>query len=178
MISRPVILIGLPGAGKTTVGRLLAPRLGLPFADLDRTVELRAGCSIAEFFERLGEAEFRRAEAEAMAELLGGAPHVIAAGGGWAAQPEALSLVRRRADPIVVYLRVTPAHAALRLGTVSDRPLLLDGNRNEQLAGMLAIRSPFYQRADLSVATDDRPPEAVAQEIARLCLDGSRRKSL
>ena len=172
MIGRPVILIGLPGAGKTTIGQLLAPELGLPFADLDRMVESRAGCSIADFFARFGEAEFRRAEAEIMAELLGGAPRVIAAGGGWAVQPEALSEARRRAEPIVVYLRVSPAQAAVRLGTVSNRPLLMEGDRAEQLARLLAVRAAFYDRADLTVGTGDRPPAAVAQEIARLCLDG------
>jgi shikimate kinase len=164
-VKRHVVLIGLPGAGKSTAGRLAADALGCPFCDVDERVVAEAGTTLAELFARHGEPAFRDAERAMLARALAEPPQVIAAGGGWAAQPGNLECTRDRA--ITVYLTCAPEAAARRLAGTGDRPLLA-GDMVAQLRGLAAARAVFYQRADATVATDDRAPGDVAGAVAAL----------
>jgi len=153
-VRRSIILVGLPGSGKTSVGRLVAARWNTPFTDIDEQVELVAGHSVAEIFRRSGEAEFRRLERAAMDRALDHPPHLISAGAGWIAQPGSLEAARAR-GALVVYLRVTPALAAARLSADSEggggRPLLDGHDPEARLEELLAARRQWYDQADARV---------------------------
>lgn len=160
---RHVVLIGLPGAGKTEVGRRLAAALHTRFTDLDLDIAARAGMPVARIFAEQGERTFRQLEREAMGAALAEPPQVIAAGGGWATEPGNLAAVEGRA--LLVYLRVSPAAAARRLGPVHGRPLL----ESDVLAGLQRLqaeRASVYERATVTVDTDDLDPEEVATLVA------------
>jgi shikimate kinase len=154
-----VVLIGLSGAGKTTVAALLAERLGATWRDADEEIAAAAGMSVSAIFATRGEAAFRDLERAAMERLLHREPGIIAAGGGWAAIPGNLAGVGARA--LVVYLRVAPEVAAARLAAVSDRPLLNggDGNLRDRLAELLAAREPWYRQAEIAVSAEGTPDE-------------------
>lgn len=167
---RHVLLVGLPGSGKSTVGPLIAEELGTRFVDVDRDIEQRTGKRIAELFAADGEAGFRRVEREAVARLLDGPPCVIAAGGGWAAQPGNLESVGKRA--LTVYLRV-PAEVAAGRATVTPdaRPLLGSGGDvggRGRMIELLRVREAFYQRSEAAVDAQAADPRAVVQEVVNL----------
>ena len=163
----PIFLIGFMGSGKTTVGRLLADRLGWFFADLDERVVRVAGMSIPEIFAREGEAGFRRRETEALRLAAAERRVVLATGGGAACRDENLTLMLDAGH--VAALGVSPGEAVRRAGAASGRPLL-DGAADPvaAAAALLAARQPFYARAHWRVETDGRPAAQVADEIARL----------
>jgi len=161
-----VVLVGLMGAGKSSVGELLARRWGCAFVDLDREIEREAGFSVAEIFRREGEPGFRAREAEATHRLRLSAPSVVAVGGGWMASPEL-----RDAWPgaVRVWLQVQPSEAARRLaGTGEARPLLAGDDVEERLAVLLAARLPAYGLAEYTVDASRRTPEEVARVVAEL----------
>lgn len=160
------MLIGLPGAGKSTVVSLVAEQLGAPGVDLDVEIERAVGCTVGEIFSRQGEAEFRRLERDAMDRVLAESPRVIAAGGGWAAEPGNLERVVGKA--LVLYLEVSPSVAAERLAGTTDRPLLADTSRTDRIAALLGIREPFYRRADHTLAVDRVAPEEVSERVVAL----------
>jgi shikimate kinase len=164
-VSRHVVLIGLSGAGKSAVGRAAARLLHCAFRDLDDDIVRRSGMAVPELFRRHGEAEFRMREREAMERALVAPAHLVATGGGWAAEPG--NLERTRGVALVVYLRCTPETAAARLGGSTDRPLLA-GDALEALRAQFAVRAGFYQRADAAVDTDGRGIEEVAEAVAAL----------
>jgi shikimate kinase len=164
-VKRHVVLIGLPGAGKSAAGRLAALALGCPFCDLDARIVADAGMTIAELFAHHGEAAFRDAERAALDRVLAGPPQVIAAGGGWAAQPG--NLERAREHAVTVYLRCAPETAARRLAGTEDRPLLA-GDPVGRLRLLATERAPFYQRADVTVEADDRTAHEVADAVVAL----------
>lgn len=171
MARRHVVLVGLPGAGKTTVGRLVAERLGAPFIDVDRVIETRAGKSVGEIFAEEGEAAFRALEVEVGAELLSGAPAVISPGGGFFTDAP----LRRRALEIacVLYLQTSPAEAARRLGGQADRPLLDGHEPVQRLRALLEQREAAYLEARDTVTTDDRSALEVADQVVVLaCAHG------
>ena len=144
-----MILLGLPGAGKTTIARLAAERLDAPWVDLDQVIALAQGATIPELFAQHGEAHFRGLERQTLSELIGsGMPWVIAAGGGWAAQPGNLESVTGTA--LTLYLYVTPEVAAQRLGPALDRPLLT-GAVLPKLRELLAARQDRYRLADIEI---------------------------
>ncbi|HKY68475.1 MAG TPA: shikimate kinase [Acidimicrobiales bacterium] len=171
--SAHVVLVGLMGAGKSTVGRRLAKELQRPFADVDEQVELRAGTTIPQLFELEGEAAFRALETQVLADLLAStAPLVVAAGGGAvtrAANRDALA----RSGARVVWLRASPDFLAGRTDP-THRPLLA-GDAGGTLARLHAERGPLYAEvADLTVdvegfhAGNDKPKRALARHIADL----------
>jgi shikimate kinase len=160
----PIFLIGFMGSGKTTVGRLLAARLGRVFTDLDDLIVEAAGVPIAEIFAREGEAGFRRRETEALRAAAAGQGTVVATGGGAACREENLALML--ASGRVVSLEVSAAEAVRRTGRRSGRPLL-DGSADPLAAAtdLLAKREAFYARAHQRVDTGGRTPEEAAQAV-------------
>ncbi|MGI4745527.1 MAG: shikimate kinase, partial [Janthinobacterium lividum] len=146
---RSIVLVGLMGAGKTTVGRRLAGRLGIPFRDADAEVERAAGFTIAELFERYGEAEFRRGEQGVIRRLLNGPPIVLATGGGAFMDPVTRNAVRRNA--ISVWLRCPLEVLVRRVSGRGHRPLLAEGRPRDILSALIERRHPFYAEADLIV---------------------------
>jgi shikimate kinase len=161
-----VILIGLPGAGKSTAGPAAAGELGVGFHDLDALVEAAVGRTITDILASDGEAAFRELERDAMARALAQPPQVIASGGGWAAQPGNLEAVAGKG--IVVYLQVSPAQGASRLGDSTGRPILSGGPLIDKLTELLARRDKHYRKADQTVNTDGKAAAEVASAIAVL----------
>jgi shikimate kinase len=165
-MKRHVILIGLPGAGKTTVGALAAVELGTGFVDLDHVIEREQGMSVSEIFALRGEPGFRELEREAAVRVLAGDPQVVAPGGGWSAQPGALESARSRG--FIVYLRTEPGVAARRLTEFRSRPLLGGPDPEARVRELLSAREAFYLRADAAVSTDGRLPKDVGRDVAML----------
>lgn len=164
---RRLALIGFMGAGKTTVGRILAGMLGYDFLDLDERVEKEAGLSIPEIFAREGESGFRRREREALLGIVGRQGLVLATGGGIVEDPRNVADLRRSGP--VVFLRAPLAAIAARVGDGTDRPLWARRPAKE-LQELFSAREKLYLgAADLTVETDGRAPAEVAGEVARWC---------
>jgi len=178
-----IILIGPPGAGKTTVGSLLAGQLGVGFTDTDAVIEAAAGKPVSDIFISDGEPEFRRLEREAVAAALagGGATQngpgtpvtgVLGLGGGAVMDQQTQARLAGRA---VVYLETGFAELAKRVGLDQARPLLIGTNPRAQLKSLLDQRLPVYDRlAWLTVSTNGREPEAIAAQIAAVVAGGGR----
>lgn len=164
----PVSLIGMPGSGKSTVGKEVAHRLGLAFADCDKAIEHRAGCPIAALFEREGEGAFRDLESQVLASLVAGGPSVIATGGGVVLRAANRELLR--AHTRCVYLRAGPDLLWKRLRRDRRRPLLQVADPRQRLRDMSAEREPLYEEtARLIVDTEglsfDRLVGAVMERL-------------
>ncbi|WP_412069696.1 shikimate kinase [Rubrivirga sp. IMCC43871] len=164
-----VYLTGFMASGKSTVGPLLADRLGYRFVDLDWLVAARAGRSVADLFAE-GEGVFRAVEAEALRETTSGEGLVVATGGGTLVQPG--NLMAARAAGPVVWLRASVPTVLARVGDGAGRPLLLDGarllapaGREARVRALLAAREPFYAQADLVIDADG-PADVVARDVA------------
>ena len=138
-----ISLIGMPGSGKSTVGRSLAHRLQLPFSDSDAVIEQRLGCAIRDYFEREGEAAFRDVEQAVIDELTQGEPRVLATGGGAVLRPA--NLQRLRARGTVIYLRTSPEQLQRRLRHDTKRPLLQVADPLARLRALYAERDPLYR---------------------------------
>lgn len=172
---RNIYLIGFMGAGKSTVGRILAEHLGLEFLDTDDLIAARAGLSIPEIFARVGEEGFREREREAVAEVSRRRGLVVALGGG-APMDEGNWRVLRETG-ITVYLRESPEILAARLAGDGSRPLLSghEGRaRLERIRSLLLVREPRYLEADLVVECRGRSPEEIAGEILERLRDEDR----
>lgn len=163
-MKRSIVLVGLPGSGKTTVGQRAALLLATAFTDIDVLVAQAAGKSVSDIFAEEGEPAFRKLERAAMAGALAAPPHVIAPGAGWAAQPGNLETA---AGALTVYLQVTPEVAAGRLSGDATRPLLLGKDPVQALRELLALREAAYAQAGYTVDASLNP-EQVAREVARL----------
>lgn len=169
----PIVLVGLSGAGKTVVGRLLAARLGWSFLDLDSEVEREAGCSIADLFDRAGEPAFRDLEDQVTRSAIVESKTVVSTGGGWMARPE---LRDTWPGAVRVWLRVEPGSAVSRLARDrSTRPLLAGPDPEAAVRRLLADRLSAYRLAEIAVRTDGLTPEAVVDAtMDRLAEAGQR----
>jgi shikimate kinase len=162
--SPAAVLIGPPGAGKTTVGGLLAGLLGVGYTDTDVVVEARAGKPVSDIFVEDGEPEFRRLEHQAVAAALASGPDVVGLGGGAVLDQGTAALL---AGHRVVYLETGFAELAKRVGMDRPRPLLIGINPRAQLKSLLDARRPVYAAlASVTVSTDGREPAEIAAEIA------------
>jgi shikimate kinase len=164
-----VYLIGFMGSGKTTIGKLLAERIGWEFADIDQDIETGERRSISEIFEAVGETEFRRIESEAIRKRVRGIscgrPTVIALGGGAAAQPANLDLITRHG--LTIWLSCEFETVVRRVGEDAARPLARDREKFEQL---FHARQESYGRADFRIDNDWETPEAAVDAILNLPL--------
>ena len=158
----PIVLVGVPGAGKTTVGKLLAKELGLEFFDSDQVIEARVGKSVSDIFTHDGEPAFRQIEHDVIVELLDANDVVLALGGGSLGNEETRAKVK---SARAVWLVTGLAQAVDRVGMNRNRPLLL-GNVRGQLADLMAAREPFYKEvAAIGVDTSKLIPSEVVTEI-------------
>ncbi|KQP23217.1 shikimate kinase [Pseudorhodoferax sp. Leaf267] len=153
-----IALVGMPGSGKSTVGRQLARRLQLPFVDADHWVEQALGCSIREYFEREGEASFRDVEAQAISDITDSGPVVIATGGGAVLRPANRECLRGRTR--VFYLFATPEEVYRRLRHDQNRPLLQVADPLMRLRELFAQRDALYRETAHDVITIGRPSTA------------------
>src|ERR1700733_2898757 len=160
---RRIVLVGLMGAGKTSIGRRLAGRLGLPFLDADAEIELAAGCTIPELFSRYGEAYFRDGEKKVIRRLLAGGPAVLAYGGGAFMDPDTRQATRGRAGS--VWLRGTLPTLLPRVASRENRPLLANQDHRATMARLMEQRYPVYAEADLTVDCGDEMPEITTSHV-------------
>lgn len=158
-----LILVGLMGSGKTTIGRLVADRLGWDLIDTDRLIVDRTGTPIPVLFQEKGEPFFRRLEKEVLLELKDRERMVVATGGGTVLAAENRRLLKETG--LVIYLKTAPAVLAARVGRGEGRPLLMGRDPVPALTALLAEREAYYHQADLVVVTDGRTPHQVAAEI-------------
>ncbi|MEX6506403.1 shikimate kinase [Jiella sp. M17.18] len=160
---RSVVLIGLMGAGKTTVGRKLASLVGLPFRDSDAEIEAASRMSVPELFEAYGEPEFRALEARVIARLTQEGPQVLATGGGAYMREETRLLFRTCA--VTVWLKADLDTLMERVSRRQNRPLLKNDNPREVMQRLIDIRYPVYAEADLTIVSRNVRREVVAEEI-------------
>ncbi|MBZ8133005.1 shikimate kinase [Afifella sp. IM 167] len=160
---RNIVLVGMMGAGKTSVGRRLATALDLPFLDADQEIETAANLTIPEIFEIYGEAQFREGERKVIRRLLGSGPAVLATGGGAFEDPQTREAIAERG--ISVWLKADLAVLFERVRRKSSRPLLNRPNPKAALAELLARREPTYALADLTVHSRDTPHATVVRDI-------------
>lgn len=164
-VTRPIVLVGLMGAGKTCIGRLLARKLGLDFVDSDEEVVKASACSIADIFRLYGEAAFREGERKVMRRLLGGGAVVIASGGGAFMDPDTRALIRASATS--VWLRASLDILLARTVGRPGRPLLDGRDPRDVLDWLMAERYPTYAEANVIVDTTTDVKDAVAERIVR-----------
>ena len=170
--TRLVVMVGMMGAGKSTIGRRLAARLHLPFLDADTEIEAAAGMSIPEIFEIHGEPHFRDGEARVIARLLEGGPAVLATGGGSFMREKTRRLVGHKA--VSIWLKADAEIIMRRVRRRADRPLLRTADPVATVGRLLSEREPVYQHADLTIASRDVPHDKIVEECidalhARLC---------
>jgi shikimate kinase len=167
MSGRHLLLVGLSGSGKSTVGQLLADGLGATLFDIDQLLVRQIGMPVSQMFGMLGEPEFRRMERDAVVAAWGAeGPSVIVPGAGWAAQPGQMEAGKARS--LTFYLQCPPSVAARRLEQGEARPLLAGVDPEQRLATQLKEREPFYRLADYEVAAGKRPAAEVAAEVMTL----------
>ena len=166
---RPLVLVGMMGAGKTTVGRRLASRLGRQFIDSDEEIERAAQMSIPEIFEQRGEGEFRAGEMRVIARLLKEEDIVLATGGGAFVNPETRALVKSGA--VSVWLKADLDLLFERVSRRANRPLLKTADPKGTLEKLIADRYPIYAEADLTVVSRDVPQDNVAGDVIVALLD-------
>lgn len=166
---RMIVLVGLSGAGKSTVGPLVAARLGWTFEDLDDVIEEQAGQSVAAIFDELGEEGFRALEHGATRSLAGRHDVVVASGGGWMIDPANRWALGPEGAVMTVYLRVDPEVAVTRMGSGQMlRPLLAGHRPAETLRSMLEAREAAYLQANHTVTVDSMSPDQIADTIVAL----------
>jgi shikimate kinase len=161
--ARSIVLVGMMGAGKSSIGRKLAARLGIPFVDADAEIEAAADMSITEIFASKGEAYFRDGEKRVIARLLEGAPQVLATGGGAFINPETRALIGVKG--VSVWLKAEFDVLMRRIRRRADRPLLRTAHPAETLRMLISERYPVYEQADVVIQSRDVPHETIVAEI-------------
>lgn len=164
-VQRPIVLVGLMGVGKTTVGRRLATRLGLPFVDADEEIEAAAGMTVSEIFERFGEPYFRDGERRVIARLVDGNPKIIATGGGAFMNDETRALILERAT--TVWLKADLDVLVERVRRRSTRPLLKGKDPRQVLGDLAKLRDPIYALAPIHVRSQPSPHDATVKAILK-----------
>jgi shikimate kinase len=159
---RSVVLVGMMGAGKSTIGRRLSARLGLPFLDADAEIEAAAGMSIPDIFESRGELDFRDGEVRVIARLLDSGPAVLATGGGAFMRQETRDRIHDKA--VSIWLKVDSDVIMRRVKRRSDRPLLQTADPEATVERLINEREPVYRQADLTVWSRDVPHEKIVDE--------------
>jgi shikimate kinase len=155
--SRSIVLVGMMGAGKSSIGRRLAGRLGLPFIDADSEIESAAGMTISEIFDKHGEPYFRAGEARVIARLLDNGPQVLATGGGSLLDPHTRTLIGEKS--VSIWLKADIEVLLKRTKRRTDRPLA------EKIRDLLPVREPLYAQADIIVQSRDEPHDNIVDEI-------------
>ena len=178
--TRSVVLVGMMGAGKSTIGRRLSARLRLPFLDADSEIEAAAGMSISDIFETHGEPHFRDGEARVIARLLESGPAVLATGGGAFMREETRSRIRDKA--VSIWLKADADVIMRRVKRRADRPLLQTADPAATVGRLIEEREPVYAHADLTIWSRDVPHERIVDECinalhARLCGGGATEQS-
>ncbi len=163
--TRSIVLVGMMGAGKSTIGRRLSARLGLPFLDADAEIEAAAGMSIPDIFEAHGEQHFRDGEARVIARLLESGPAVLATGGGAFMREETRRRIKDKA--LSIWLKADADIIMRRVRRRSDRPLLQTADPEETVNRLLSEREPVYSHADITIASRDVPHDKIVEE----CID-------
>lgn len=165
-VNRPIVLIGMMGAGKSTIGRRLAARIAMPFVDADDEIVKAAGMSIPEIFECYGEEGFRDGERRVIARLLDDTPKVIATGGGAFMNEGTRALILEKAD--TVWLDADIEVLVERVSRRDGRPLLAGKDPREVITNLAAIRNPIYAQAPYRVASGAGPHEATVNSIMKV----------
>ncbi|MBI3676121.1 MAG: shikimate kinase [Proteobacteria bacterium] len=162
-LKRTIALVGMMGAGKSSIGRRIAARLEVPFKDADAEIEAAAGCSINDIFERYGEPAFRDGERKVIARLLSEPPHVLATGGGAFIDEATRERIKR--DAISIWISVPAEVLISRVARRDTRPLLKNGDPAEIIQRLLMEREPIYAEADMKVDSEDGPHSAAVDRI-------------
>ncbi len=170
--ARPIVLVGMMGAGKSTIGRRLAARLQLPFTDADTEIETAHRMTIPEIFQKYGESYFRDGEARVIARLLDSGPGVLATGGGSFMREETRQRIGEKA--VSIWLKADTEIIMKRVKRRTDRPLLQTADPVATVNRLLAEREPIYGKADITIASRDVPHDKIVDEVvaalhARLC---------
>jgi shikimate kinase len=168
----PIVLVGLMGAGKSTIGRRLARRLGLPFVDSDEEIERAADRSIPEIFDRFGEASFRDGERRVLRRLIEGEPKVVATGGGAFMDAETRALILRRC--LAIWLDADLDTLAARVARRGHRPLLAGKDAGALLRELAAVRNPVYAEAHLRILSGGGPHESTVDRIVEALAERAR----
>jgi shikimate kinase len=175
VIDRPVVLVGMMGVGKSSIGKRLAARLNVPFADADDEIERAAGLSISEIFEKFGEGYFRDGERRVIARLVEGAPKIIATGGGAFMAEETRTLILART--LAVWLDADIATLVDRVRRRGSRPLLKGRDPANVLKELMAIRGPVYALAPIRVASKPGPHHETVEAIIAALADANREEA-
>lgn len=167
-----IVLVGLPGSGKSTIGRAAAKRLGRPFLDFDTEIEKRTGMSVSRFFSERGEPAFRALEVDLTHELAAAPPMVLAPGGGWVTNPGVMALVRPPGR--IIHLRISPDEAVRRLTRSRVvRPLLQQANPSMKMWSLWEARAELYNMADLVVDVETLSSQRLTDSVVALAREGT-----
>ncbi|MGH1455178.1 MAG: shikimate kinase [Alphaproteobacteria bacterium] len=162
-LTRPIVLVGMMGSGKSRVGRLLATRLGTPFFDADKIIEEQQGRSIGDVFSADGESAFREIEADVISALLQSQHSVISTGGGAVITPRVLDGIKDRS--VSIWLQTSVEKIIPRVINDKNRPLLQCGDPKSKLEGLMKMREPFYAQADIHILNEDCSAEDTVDKI-------------
>lgn len=162
-ITKTIVLVGLMGAGKTSIGERLAASLHLPFVDIDHAIEAEQGMSVTDIFAKQGEAAFRRMEHDCIAAYLRGEPHIMATGGGAFMQQDTRTLIKKEA--VSVWLHAELDVLVERVSRKNTRPLLETGDKYSIMKKLMEERYPIYGEADIVIESTDAPHEEVVKRI-------------
>lgn len=176
LAGRTIVMVGMMGAGKSSIGRRLASRLGMAFADADSEIEQAANATIPEIFEEHGEAYFRDGERRVIRRLLDGKPKVLATGGGAFIQPETRAAIQ--AAGISIWLKADRDLLLARVKRRNNRPLLQDGDPAEIIEKLIAERYPIYAEAAIHIQSRDIAHDAVIDEILAALADHLEREAV